>query len=174
MTKASSTPRFDYHEALCRADAVLSDPPAKGATHRPELLPTRVFRAALPSELCLAMNRWKRTSRFSESALKENIWSFLEPQALRWRQKLGHLWPFDEMFEDRPQVIAIKFSSHAPDVGANFGKMAIDMLTRPTLKRPHHRIGIIVDDRPTRVDQLHWWEFIPQKYAAFVIIEVRV
>jgi len=185
MTTTTSKTSFSPGEALCLADEVLSRPPAKPFIRRPELLPTRVFRAALPSELCLASNAWARSNRFADGAIKDKLWSWIEPQAFVWRGKLGYLWPFrhDEMWQ-RPQVIAIKFSARGrPDSGANFAKMPIDMLTQakrrknkfgvPVLQK--HRLGIIVDDNETHAEQVPpWWEPISASAHSFVVLEIRV
>ena len=185
------TAEFSVGESLCLADEILSRPPAKPFIRRPELLPTRVFRTALPSELCLASNEWARRNRFGDSAVKDKIWSLLEPQALVWRSKLGHWWPFSidtlpsHPEQRRPQVIAIKFSARGrPDSGANFAKMPIDMLQKArVLKRTGpfglptmtpRRLGVIVDDSETQVEQLCWWEFTSAKFHPFVVLEVRV
>jgi hypothetical protein len=175
---------FDYHEALQQADRILARPPAKAFIKRPELLPTRVFRAAIPSELCLAVNEKEGLRRIPRRkgigvlvGIEQRLWSQLELQSAQWIRHRWR-WPFQvdepDGGEPRPQVIAIKFSSHAPDVGANFGKMAIDMLRKPTPTRGKHRMGLIIDDRPACVEQLHWWEFLPTKCHAFIVIEVRI
>jgi hypothetical protein len=179
---ASSTPNpFDWHVALQQADRILSAPPVKAHTERPTIiLQTRVFRAAIPSGLCLAVNevaglRRAPKGHFVLAGILDRLWAELSKQAIPWLKYRAH-WPL-ELSPPRPQVLAVKFSSRAPDVGANFGKMGIDMLQcrkHNGKKSDEHRMGLIVDDRPECVQQLHWHEFLPRKYPAFVLIEVRI
>jgi len=181
MTCLTTAKPFDWHVALQQADRILSAPPVKAHTERPrELLQTRVFRAAIPSGLCLAVNevaglRRAPKGKFVLAGILDKLWSELDKQALPWT-RYRYAWPL-RLEPPRPQVLAVKFSSRAPDVGANFGKMAIDMLQCRKgngKKSDEHRMGIIVDDRPECVQQLHWHEFLERKYPAFVLIEVRI
>jgi hypothetical protein len=172
------TPSFDWRAALLRADTILSEPPRKAHVKRPtDLLDHVVFRAALPSELCMTANRLatgtmqKCPWRIGE--IKDDLWGKLDPQALHWLRYRRH-WPFVPVGGVRPQVLAIKFSGRAPDVGSNPAKAAIDMLQKATSIGQKHRMGIILSDSPERVEQLHWWEQQPMKYPAFLLIEVRV
>lgn len=102
----------------------------------------------------------------------------MDEQAKPW---LRYRWAWPLQLEGRrPQVVAVKFSSHPNDEGSNPAKAAIDMLTchkwinKSELKRTKHRIGIIADDRRSSVDQHHWWEHLPRDQRAFVLIEVRI
>jgi len=179
---ASSTPnQFDWHVALQQADRILSAPPVKVYTERPAvLLPRRVFRAAIPSGLCLAVNEVAGLRRAPKGSyvlagILDKLWAQMYEQALPWTRYRAH-WPLN-LSPPRPQVLAVKFSARAPDVGANFGKMAIDMLQcrkNNGKASDEHRMGLIIDDRPECVQQLHWPEFLERKYPAFVLIEVRI
>lgn len=178
---ASSMPNFDWHVALQQADSILACPPAKAHTARPgHLLARRVFRAAIPTKLCLSANERDGLARNPKgrhvlAGILGRLWGELSKQSIPWLRYRCY-WPL-EMHPPRPQVLAVKFSPRAPDVGANVGKMAIDMLQCRKgngKKSDEHRIGLIVDDRPACVEQLHWWEFLPQKHPAFVLIEVRI
>lgn len=179
----SSTLRFDHHAALQQADAILAAPPAKSHTRRPQRLQTLVFRAAIPSELCLAANESAgltraKKGRFVLANIHERLWVELSKQATPWL-KYRWAWPL-ELRGGLPQVIACKFSHRAPDVGANVAKAAIDMLTmRKLLNRKkqrysERRMGLIKDDRPEVCDQYHYWEFLPRAHHAFVLLEVRI
>lgn len=162
-----------------RADSILSDPPARAFIERPQRLPTLVFRAAIEARLCLETNKLA-TGRMQRNSwmigkIKTELWEHLSRQAARWLVYRQH-WPFVAVDGVRPQVIATKFSARPPDVGANPAKAAIDMLQRATRVRPGnpHRMGIILRDSPDCVQQIHGWEFQPQREQAFVLIEVRV
>lgn len=171
-----------------RADAILSAPPARAFIERPSRLPTLVFRAALDAKLCLETNklatgRMQRNSwRIGE--IKNALWESLSAQSLRWSRYRCY-WPFESVDGVLPQVIATKFSGRPPDVGANPAKAAIDMLQLYSFKKQNRRIshslaivsrrlGIIRNDSPSSVQQIHCWEFQPMKYTAFVLLEVRV
>jgi hypothetical protein len=174
---------FQYHQALALADLIRRQPPARSYIVRPTLLPIVVFRVALDSKLCLAANVTARRAFASNSWMhadvKGKLWDAINQQLAPWLT-YRHLWPFKPHAGVRPQVIATKFSARAPDVGSNPAKAAIDMLSEPRwidrskLKRSKHRIGIIRDDRPEEVEQLHCWEYQPQRFPAFLIVEIRV
>jgi hypothetical protein len=182
-TIRTTTDDFDFHAAIVRAQQILSAPPTKPGIDRPERLLSRVvFRAALPANLCLEANktslRLMARAPWLHSKLGNALWAELEKQSASWL-KYRWAWPVDIGLEYRPQVLSIKFSSHANDAGSNPGKKAIDMLTkRKLLDQEHqrytkHRMGLISDDRRAVVEQLHWWEFQPRQFPAFVLIEVR-
>lgn len=180
----TTTGDFDFHAAIVRAQEILSAPPTKPGIDRPgHLLSRVVFRAALPANLCLEANKTSlrvlTKCPWLHSKLGNALWAELQKQATPWL-KYRWAWPFDIGLDHRPQVIAVKFSSHANDAGSNPAKKAIDMLTkRKMLDSDHqrytkHRMGLISDDRRAVVEQLHWWEFQPRQFPAFVLIEVRV
>lgn len=142
-----------------------------------------MFRAVIPAHLCLEANKavslgFIKKARFIQAGIAEKLWEHLDAQALEWL-KYRFAWPLN-LEGSRPQVVAIKFSNRSPDTGSNPAKKAIDMLTchkwlnKSELKSTKRRIGIIQDDRPECVEQLHWWEYLPAKYAAFVLLEVRI
>jgi hypothetical protein len=176
---------FDWRAALRRADEILGDNPAKDWVDRPENIRSiLLFRAALPSELCLAANRLATGSLqrapWKLGRIKAELWSHLSVQAPQWTS-YRHLWPLDKSCVDhRPQVLSVRFSSRSDDVGSNPGKAAIDMLcqrrllSRRTDRYTEHRLGLITDDRRSVVEQLHWSEFQPRKWPSFALIEVRV
>lgn len=117
-------------------------------------------------------------AKFIQAGIASKLWKQLEAQALTWSQ-YRFAWPLS-LEGARPQVVAIKFSNRSPDTGSNPAKKAIDMLTchkwlnKAELKSTKHRLGIIQDDRPECVEQVHLWEYLPAKHAAFVLIEVRI
>jgi hypothetical protein len=174
--------QFNWRAALEQADRILSAPPVKAHSERPaKLLDRVVFRAAFPSELCLPANKMARrgmaNANWKFAAIKRDLWSLLSIQSSGWVSNRPH-WPVRARSDGiRPQVLACKFSSRAPDVGANVAKAPIDMLTLPRMTRcgmQQHRLGLIDDDRPECVQQLHWWEFLPRAERAFVLVEVRI
>lgn len=178
-----STHNFDFHVALQQAERILAAPPAREFIRRPTLLPHIVFRAAVPAELCLEANKnvsmgFKPKAKFIQAGISQKLWKHLEGQALLWA-RYRFAWPLD-LDGRRPQVVAIKFSSRAPDVGSNPAKKLIDMLTcdkwinRAEGNLTKYRLGLIRDDRPECVEQVHGWEFLPAKHTAFILLEVRV
>lgn len=181
MVPSSANP-FDWHVALQQADRILAAPPVKEHSDRPlGLLQSPVFRAAIPTKLCLSANerdglRRTQKGRFVIAGILDKLWAEMSKQATPWL-KYRHSWPLS-LTPPRPQVLAVKFSPRAPDAGANVGKMAIDMLQCRQgngKASDEHRMGLIVDDRPEQVQQLHWWEFMSAKVCpAFVLIEVRI
>ncbi len=168
---------FDHHRAIQLAESIRSAPPALDFIERPLLLDTLVLRIALPSDICLADNRRSRkgfvSNNFAIEAVKTSIWKHICEQIDPWRRYQEH-WPLRFAQTERVQVVACKFSSRAPDAGANFAKHAIDMLTLPRRDGQQRRLGIIEDDRPACVQQIHCWEFLPANESAFVLIEVRL
>jgi hypothetical protein len=174
---------FSVAQSLALADDILSRPPTKPGIARPEvelMWSIRVFRVAIPSELCLAGNDAMRTHWAARGRNEAKIWKWLAPQALKWRAHNGDQWPFSPFKTDigiiRPQVFATKFSARGrPDKGANFAKAVIDMLTEGISTQRKHRIGVITNDDEQSVEQvLPWWEFLPAKHHAFVVVEVRI
>jgi hypothetical protein len=153
------------------ARSILHNPPEKPATRRPP-----DFRAGvmlefyLPASICLEANKTIRPqyAKWMHSKNKHELLSFIAPQALK--ESLNVAVPLDRYYRS-VRLNAIKFSARAPDYGANFAKKAIDLLTCNT-KRTTDRLGLITDDNPSIVDQQHWWEFLPAKYTAFVLIEL--
>jgi len=178
---ATPSTEFDWHKALQQADRILAAPPARSFIQRPTLLGNVIFRAALPSGVCVAANAASRRAYvmnpWAISAIKSKLWTQMETQSIPW---LRYRWAWPVEGSPRPQVVAVKFSSQAPDVGSNPGKAAIDMLTchrlldRKKQRYTEHRLGIIRDDRPACVEQIHRWEFLPKAEAAFLLLEVRV
>ena len=181
-TKKKQAPKpFDWRLCLELAEQTLSAPPARDFIDRPEFLPTCVFRVVLPADLCLEANQMMRRgfakAGFAHASNKKKLWKKLDDMAQPWMRYRRH-WP-TQLESGRPQVLAVKFSSHPNDEGSNPAKKAIDMLTVPktdpkTGMPQKHRLGVIVDDRRSTVDQHHWWEFLPSKHRAFVLIEVRI
>jgi len=183
MTTPSTTKApFDWRASLELAERILGTPPDKDFIKRPELLPTVVFRAAFPVALCREANATSRrafaSSKWTHAGIKKKLWTRMKAQATPWL-KYRWAWPLN-LEGCRPQVIAVKFSSHPNDEGSNPGKAAIDMLTCRKLldgktgRYTKHRMGLLLDDRRSVVDQYHWWEFLPKAHLAFVLIEVRV
>lgn len=189
MSKPSKTlkkpkpdkPQFSRAEAIELAERILAAPPARDFIQRPALLPHVVFRAVVPAELCLEANKLAtgvmQRCYWKLGKLKAELWSELSSQSIPWL-KYRPWWPLD--LDHRPQVIAVKFSSHSNDAGSNPGKAAIDMLTVRKLlnakeqRYTEHRLGIIRDDRRSEAEQISWWEPLPRKYHAFLLLEVRV
>lgn len=124
------------------------------------------------------MRRAFATAGWMHADSSKRLWDHLKEQAKLWL-KYKPWWPI-ELAEGRPQVVATKFSSRSPDVGSNPAKKAIDMLTpaRWTNRAEHkftkHRLGVIKDDRPECVEQVHHWELLPAEYPAFILLEVRI
>jgi hypothetical protein len=168
---------FDFHRAIQLAESIRSAPPARSFIERPTLLDTLVLRIAFPSDICLADNRRSRkgfvNASFAIEGVKDKLWACICEQVEPWRRYQEH-WPLRFAQSERVQVVACKFSSVAPDVGANFAKQAIDMLTLPRRDGQKRRLGIIEDDRPACVQQIHYWEFLPRAEHAFVLLEVRL
>jgi len=173
---------FNPHHSIQLAESILASPPARVWVDRPPvLLFQRVaMRAAFPARLCLEANKMLRRG-FSLHAWCKTKVSYELYLLLQCQLDLSTrlVWPIDKLVLHRPQVIAVKFAPRPTDVGANPAKMVIDMLTP---KRCYNRaknlwatkrIGIISDDRPEVVRQLHWCEFLPKAHEAFVLVEVR-
>ena len=159
------------------ADEILSQPPARSYITRPVKRGEVVFRAVLPSELCLTANklatRGMQGASWRLAEIKKKLWALLKTQAIPFAANRNK-WPLkpEKASTSRPQVIATKFSYRSPDVGSNPAKAAIDMLQRVTNVGQKNRMGLIWSDAPKYVEQIHHWEFCPHEFPAFVLIEV--
>lgn len=154
--------RFDWREALVRAELVLSQPPAIARIQRPVRRGERVARFVLPLELCPTTNRTRHTHPGQHAKTKAQILTLMRNQA---RVIVAQALP------GRPQVLCLRLSSTEPDAYSDWAKMAIDALC-VAMGRRKDGLGYLRDDRPSDAEVVQYWE--PAKRGAgFVYIEVR-
>jgi hypothetical protein len=155
--------RFDWREALVRAQSVLVEPPAIARIQRPVPKGTLVQRFALPLELCPSTNITRHSQGWKQAKLKKEILGLLQVQA----RSFGTRSPLP----GRPQVLCVRLSSVEPDPYADWAKLAVDKLCAPDGKS-RARMGYLRDDRPKDAEVVQWWE--PAKQGeGLVYIEIR-
>jgi hypothetical protein len=135
---------------LAFADRTLSAPPARSHIVRPVPRGDLVARFALPLELCRPQNR--RDGAGPAWALAKTKAQLAQVMATQWLRQRGGI---ETPLTGRPQVLCLRFSSVEPDGYADWAKAAVDILTS---RGRGHRLGIIVDDRPSCADVVQWWE----------------
>jgi hypothetical protein len=155
---------FSTAEALELADDVLSRPPAKPHIVRPVLRGERVFRFALPLELCKTTNLTRQTHIWEAARRKRAAWERIQVQ---WFQAGCPKGPLP----GRPQVICLRLSTREPDTYSDWAKVAVDMLCPPR-GTARHGLGLLEDDRPSLVEVVQYWEPGPRSGGA-CIVEVR-
>jgi len=134
---------------------VLSEPSALPRIVRPVPRGDLVARFALPLELCRPQNR--RDGAGPAWALAKVKSQLAQLMATQWLRQRGGV---ETPLPGRPQVLCLRFSSVEPDGYADWAKAAIDVLTlrRSRARSRVHRLGIIVDDRPSCAEVVQWWE----------------
>lgn len=154
--------RFDWREALVRAQGVLSEPPAIARIQRPVPKGERVARFVLPLELCPTTNRTRHSRPGQHAKTKAQILALMRAQArLIVAQPLA----------GRPQVVCLRLSSTEPDAYSDWAKMAVDALC-VALGRRKDGLGYLRDDAPKDAEIVQYWE--PAKRGeGLVYIEIR-
>jgi hypothetical protein len=172
MTAAVAAVAFDWHDALARADAILSRPPARTHIERVRPAGGLVCRFALPLDLLRPQNRTRHAQPWMQAKVKKALF-------LRMLVQLGGL-ARDVPLRGRPLVRCVRFSSVEPDAYNDGFKAAIDVLCaippRTTVaklagKRAPKRLNVIADDKPTATRVVQWWEPAPRG-KGFGLIEV--
>lgn len=160
---------FNVRAALLLADQILASPPSRRHIVRQPAAGDRLHRFALPLELCETRNLNRFAPKWALASKREAILQMLAIQ-------LRHQLPASPL-GGRPIVQCIRFSSRAPDAGADSFKMPIDCLCPPrtrkykgTLRRIPG-VGLIADDRPERCDVRQRWEYTPSG-TGFGLIDV--
>jgi hypothetical protein len=145
--------------AACRnrARATLESPPAKAHIVRVEPVGTLVASFILPLELCPPLNRFAELPSYARHKLKGQALLVMRSQ-LRDRVK--------DPLPGRPFVRAIRFSSVEVDRDSGWAKVAIDRLTGK-----HGGLGLIEDDRPSKLNLQAHWEPAPRSHG-FVFVEL--
>lgn len=154
-----------------RARQSLDKPPSHDWIVRPEFDGEFVDEFIIPLELCLPTNRTRGAAKYRHGAVKKALWTQM------WMQSGGIR---KEPLQGRPQVLAVRFSSVAPDKYSDFAKTAVDYLCTPRKftvsgalsKRPKKGLNYIKDDGPQFIDLHQWWEPAP-KNEGFVYLQVR-
>ena len=156
--------RFDWREALERAEVTLWDPPTVARIQRPERRGQLVQRFALPLELCPTTNRTRHTIAWQHARDKANLMTCLRSQM---RGVLRAAAPL----QGRPQVLCMRLSTVEPDTYGDWAKRAVDALCVPAGRRKDG-LGFLGDDRPKDIELVQWWE--PAKRGeGLVYIEIR-
>jgi hypothetical protein len=153
-------PRFDaawIADALNRADAILAAPPSRPHIVRAKPVGQLVQRFVLPLEFCPPLNGFAELPFYRRAKIKSSATTLMLAQR-RFRR--------GPVLAGRPFVRAVRFSSAEVDRDSGWCKVAVDRLTGK-----HHGLGLIVDDKPSRLDLQAWWEPVPPK-RGFVLVEV--
>lgn len=155
--------RFDWRDALARAEATFALPPKIERIVRPVPRGEVVQRFVLPLALCPTTNRTRHTKPGQQARTKRLILGLLQVQAKVQR--------FRKTLPGRPQVLCCRFSSTEPDAYSDWAKLAVDLLCVPAGRRKTG-LGLLRDDRPADAEVVQWWESAKAK-EGFVWIEVR-
>jgi hypothetical protein len=160
---------FSVTSALAAADRILAAPPARHHIVRQPTSGSLVHRFALPLRLCKPQNRKAFANGWQFAANRSEL---LKTMSVQLRGALPR-----KPLPGRPIVQCIRFSSKAPDVGADSFKQAIDCLC-PRRVRSHQGLprlipglGLIADDNPDACDVRQRWEHAPSG-AGFCVIEI--
>lgn len=148
----------------------MASPPPLSRIKRPPPVGALVARFVLPLELCQAQNRTARAA-MSANAVNGRSWRVGELKA-EVAKMMGHqVRPGRrEPLPGRPFVRCIRFSTIEPDTYADWAKMAVDVLCKPTSRAPR-RLGFLRDDRPKDAEVSQHWE-PARKGEGFVLIQV--
>lgn len=154
-------------ELLACADAILGDPPASAFTERHPSRGALVIRFVLPLEMARPLNRTRHAKAWQMDKHREVVLTTMRTQWLKWGGAVSIPLP------GRPQMRAIRFSSVQPDSTAAWWKEAIDVLLLPRMRRGRRvdGVGVLVDDRPSKLETRAWWEKV-RASEGFALIEL--
>ena len=144
-------------EHLNRALATLAAPPAKPHIERSVPVGLLVARFVLPLELCLPLNRFAELKGYARKRIKDAATLLMLSQC---RERPPSPLP------GRPDLRAVRFSSVEVDRDSGWCKVPVDRLTGA-----HGGLGLIEDDKPSKLNLACWWEPAPPK-AGFVLVEL--
>ena len=159
--RGSAKPRLDaawVADKRNRASAILAAPPAKAHIVRTEPVGFLVARFVLPLELCVPLNRFAELQGYARKRIKGTA------ALLMLMQRGFERAP--QPLSGRPMVRAVRFSSVEVDRDSGWCKVPVDRLTAA-----HGGLGLIEDDKPSKLDLACWWEPALPK-AGFVLIEL--
>lgn len=119
----------------------------------------------LPLTLCKPRNRLDSQKRWQLAKLKAEIWACMAAQYPKRRT---------EPLPGRPQVLACRFSSKAPDRNSDWAKFPVDRLLPSRFRAGKLIAGLnlIRDDSPEAADVCQFHEYAPAG-KGFVVIQVR-
>ncbi len=135
---------FDRQAFLRWATKTLQEPPRAGVV-RVTPIGTHVASFVLPLEYCPPLNKIAELAGWRRRQIKQKALAYMLGQ--------NGFKRCAEPLPGRPMVIAIRFSSHEPDMDSAFAKIPIDRLTSK-----NDGLGFLRDDRPKDVDLRMWWE----------------
>lgn len=147
--------RFDEKAAREFVKTTLARPAASALIERHSGEGRQVATFALPLELCPPQNPYSATAAWKLAKLKTGA------LAMMLRQHGG---PAKAPLPGRPRVLAVRFSSVAPDAESGWCKIPVDRLcmSRPGRRGQVRRgLGLLRDDRPALLDLRAWWEPAP-------------
>lgn len=147
-----------FNVRACRAFAerALSQPPPEHV-ERAEPRGLRVARFVLPLNLCPLLNEMAEMPGWKRGKIKSQLLLLMRSQLPPVRLP---------MLAGRPTVVGIRFSSVESDPDGAFVKFAIDRLTAK-----HGGLGLIQDDKGSKLKQHTWWEPAPRS-AGFVLLDL--
>lgn len=154
-------------ELLARAEAILSQPPADPYTERYPGRGSLVVRFALPLELAQPLNRTRHAKPWMMARDREQVLDAMRAQWLRFGGGIYTPLP------GRPMLRAIRFSSSESDATACWWKVVGDALLPSRLRRGRlvPGLGIIEDDRPSKLETRAWREVAPRGQG-FCLVEI--
>lgn len=156
-------------ERMAEAERIRSLPPAHDWIERPELRGVAVYQFVLGLDLCptgnFQLQKGVAGQPWRVGKLKKRV-----AAAMKLQLGAGFSWRAEPL-RGRPQVLAVRFSSVAPDRCSDWAKWPLDVLCERTARLPN-RLNIITDDRPSCAEVHTWWEPAPRN-RGFVLIEVR-
>jgi len=133
-----------------------------------------VVRFALPLELCPTVNMCRRMPPWRYGQVKEQLFSTMLVQITH-----HGVTPY-EPIQGFPFARCVCFSQRERDPNCGFEKQSLDICQpprerrNPKTKKLQHisGLGLIKDDRGTRLNRATWWEPAPNGVAGGVLLEI--
>jgi hypothetical protein len=175
-TKASTSEPHDWRGMLEWMDAQLAQPLVGiyARMKRVDPVGKLVVRFALPLDLCPTVNMCRRMPPWRYGQVKEQLFSMMWIQMTH--QNVRPYKPIPGF----PYARCVCFSQGERDPNCGFEKQALD-ICQPSRKRRNadtnrltlvSGLGLIKDDKGTRLNRATWWEPAPKGAAGGVLMEI--
>mgnify|MGYP006921397106 CR=1 FL=1 len=158
--KGQSFTHTDRVALLARADAILAAPPASPYTERHPGRGVLVVRFVLPLELAQPLNRTRHAAVWMMDRERSRILATMRAQWMRAHFAGSPIPPSPIPLPGRPMLRAIRFSSVESDPTSAWWKVCGDVMlpTRTRRGRAVPGLGLIEDDRPSKLETRAWHE----------------
>lgn len=175
-TKASTTEPHDWRGMLEWMDEQLAHPliGIYSRLKRVDPVGKLVVRFALPLDLCPTVNMTRRMPPWRYGQVKEQLFSMM------WVQMTNQdVRPY-ETLPGFPFARCVCFSQRERDPNCGFEKQALDICLRGIVRRNRKTgkinhvsgLGLIEDDKGTKLNRSTWWEPAPLGISGGVLLEL--